>query len=402
MIAGKRLVQLVPESQKDPGRILRPAPLLFGLFYFLIEFAILIDLFHRAITFWLVVKSLAILLIFFSLDSILRTANLIGIRGRLWLFSLALAATILIDAFLYPALDPSQEPNTLLLLSYLLILVAIPYLLLVFAYNHLDRFFTKIFKFQTYTLLNHDLYTNRTDRFLLLQKRVPKLQGQIFFLITPLIAPKSQEEEGFIQIKRAFIRLIHFWYAHEFEKVQLWATLPLFAIVLSAIAFAITLFILDSMEFPYYENVTKMILATIFLTILYISMLYHINTLLNPKYYLWQIDRLFRRLSIKFKGPNQRQKVLLFLDKNFLIEIYDTKSESFLTLNSSRAFERFILFGKLDRAGRNNVVNIFVSLFMVLYLTIFSIILQKSPVDRLIERLQEQGVIHLLEKGIGQ
>jgi len=290
-----------------------------------------------------------------------------------------------------------------LLLVYLLILLLIPSLLLVVAYEKLELLFHRFFKFKTLQVLHHDIYTSQRDYSLALQsyRRKREREGEeeidVYFLITTLISPEGQREENFRRVKRGLIRLIYFWYAYQFERVYLRFLLPLFAIMVSGVAFGVTLLILDSLELEFHSNVVKMVLVTLFLIVLYISMLYHINTLLNPQYYFWYMDRLFRESRIKFRGPNYRQKILLFLDRNFLITIFDEKYDRRMVLNSSSDFERFVIEGEIDLEGRNTIVNIFVSLFMVVYLTIFVTVLYESRVDTFIKGWEQKS--SLLERG---
>jgi hypothetical protein len=116
-------------------------------------------------------------------------------------------------------------------------------------------------------------------------------------------------------------------------------------------------------------------------------MLYYVNKFLDPNYYLELINNLFRSSKINFRQEvNNNQKVILYLDKTFLITIYDKNTDDFNTLNTDKEFIKFVLDFSLDKEGRDYIINIFVSVFMVIYTAIFVQVLVDNEVDKSIKK----------------
>ncbi len=291
-----------------------------------------------------------------------------------WVYFAGSAVLILILAFVAynPKFSYSLEMG--LLLS---ILTFIPFILIIFSENILHILYHSFLRYRFFTVKGHDFFTQNED----LQHQVNKINKKInvFFIITPItknIEPTLKEE---------FCKLIYFWYASANCRTSLRLWLPLFSVLVSIASFFIVLFILERLEFGEYNNFIKMGYVLIFLSILYISMLYHINNFLNPHYYKQRIDKLFKKFGINFRNLEHSNKLLLYLDKNFLVNIYDKKNNRQLNLNSSNSFEKFILKADLDVKGRNIVVNFFITFFVLAFLTIYVTVLAESDTDKFIK-----------------
>ncbi len=57
------------------------------------------------------------------------------------------------------------------------------------------------------------------------------------------------------------------------------------------------------------------------------------------------------------------------MEKNFLIKIID--QHNILTLNNNSEFEDFILEEKIDSEEKRSIISIFISLFIIVYITTF-------------------------------
>ncbi|NOZ91183.1 MAG: hypothetical protein GXO60_07880 [Epsilonproteobacteria bacterium] len=126
-------------------------------------------------------------------------------------------------------------------------------------------------------------------------------------------------------------------------------------------------------------------------------MLHYVNKFLDPNYYLELINSLFRSSKINFKQEvNNNQKVILYLDRTFLITIYDKNTDNFIILNRDKEFIRFVLDFYLDKEGRDYIINIFVSIFMVIYIAMFVQVLVDSETDKAIK---ESNIIKGIKNG---
>ncbi len=269
----------------------------------------------------------------------------------------------------------------------------------------LHLFFRYLFKYRVCEIENWDIFTNKID-YLKDEKVDNRNKKETIFFITSLTCTddidndKYLEKERLEDIKREYVKLAFFWYAHNFDRVKLRATLPFLSFVLSILFFVFYFFILDNLDFGEYNNFIKMSAITLFLFILYYVMLDHVNKFLNLNYYIHSIDTLFKKSNINFKDIKYTQKILLFLDKTFLISIYDKKLDSFTTLNEDRNFENFILNADLDKEGRDYIINIFVSIFIVIYITIYVEVFVESDADRFVKDSKSRLMIDKIEHNI--
>jgi len=272
--------------------------------------------------------------------------------------------------------------------------------------NFLYLFFSIFFKYHVYIVEKHDFFTNEIDYIYKLRDMNGKTskskkdrdKSKVVFFITPLIELNTSSR-NYKKIVSEYIKLVFFWHSYKYNKVKLRATIPLFAFIFSTIFFIYALFILNNLNLyvsasghiissPFLENnFFKMSCVIVFSIILYYSMLYYLNKFLDPNYYLERINRLFRRSKINFKKEvNNNQKVILYLDKTFLISIYDKNIDDFVLLNSDKEFIDFVLNFYLDKEGRDYIINIFISVFMVIYIAIFVEVLVDNEVDKIIKR----------------
>jgi len=260
--------------------------------------------------------------------------------------------------------------------------------------NLLPLYFKTIFNYKAYKIKNHDFFTNEIDY--IFNENIRDKKDGVFFFITPIEKMFFKDEEEKREAKEKhkkliekFTELAFFWYAYKFEKVKLRSSIPIFSFLLSAVFFIYTLFLLNSLNIDNKvidSNILKMSFVVIFSIVLYYSLLIHVNKFLDPEYYLDSIFEILESLKINFpKNLTNDQKVILFLDKTFLINIYNAKTKEFFSLNNNKKFIEFILKYNLDKEGRDYIINIFVSVFMVIYITIFVTILVDSETDKFIK-----------------
>jgi len=266
-------------------------------------------------------------------------------------------------------------------------------------------FFSIFFKYKPYIVKKHDFFTNEMDYIYALRKK--KNRDKVIFFITPLTKNKSNMKH-YKEIMNEYVKLAFFWYAYKYNRVKLRANIPIFAFIFSVIFFIYTLFILNSLDLytihsnkiinNFLENnFFKMSCIIVFSIVLYYSMLHYVNKFLDPNYYLELINSLFRSSKINFKQEvNNNQKVILYLDRTFLITIYDKNTDNFIILNRDKEFIRFVLDFYLDKEGRDYIINIFVSIFMVIYIAMFVQVLVDSETDKAIK---ESNIIKGIKNG---
>ncbi len=290
-------------------------------------------------------------------------------------------------ALILYTLNLYQKEYHIFLIEYIFIILLIPLFLVFFSKKILILLYEIIFSYKYIDVKNHDFYTNSND-FL---KHIKDKNRGVYFFILPLI---KNSDDNFDKIKRSFEKLISFWYTSEFDKVKLRFFLPLLSISFSIISFIITLYLLDNADM---SNVGKMTFATIFLLVLYLCMLYHINIFLDPLYYMKDIDRHFKSSNINFPKQSQKQsqKIMLFMNKVFLFKINDKDMDRMIDLNTSEEFENFIHRSKMDKKGRDLLIQIFISVFMVIYLTIFVEVLVDDYADEFIKK-NEQNITKMM------
>ncbi len=267
------------------------------------------------------------------------------------------------------------------------LLMIIPYIFIVLPKTLLVLLFHKILRYRFFEVENSDFYTDALDYDIVISNEAEAKKYDIVFIVTSKTLSKG---DNFNLLKQNFAKLIYFWYAHKYEKVYLRFILPIWSILWGIIFFIATLSTLDHVSFQTDNNVIRMSFVVIFLTILFISMIYQINDTLNPKDYINDIIKDFKRLHIKFKeGLEPAQKFFLFLDRNFLIYIYDKKYDRRVLLNKDKSFEEFILDAQLDKEGRDNIASIFVTIFIVIFIEIFVQVLADSKTDDTIEDINK-------------
>ena len=79
---------------------------------------------------------------------------------------------------------------------------------------------------------------------------------------------------------------------------------------------------------------------------------------------LKELDRTY------FNNQEYRQQIKLFLDRNFLIYIHDKQQDTHFCLNESKDFQEFIAQERADEEGRNLIVMVYISFFMILFIEV--------------------------------
>jgi hypothetical protein len=173
------------------------------------------------------------------------------------------------------------------------------------------------------------------------------------------------------EILYRFLELIMFWYATKFNQFRFRFTMMIYFTFISILYFATTLFIIEKAKIE--SNFQIGVLITISLVFLYTIMLSYINHLLNTKFYL---DKVHQKLKKHFFKPfTNEQKILLFLQRSFNITIHDHIANRRLNIDSNKEFKKMINKQLYDEHGRNLIVGIFLSLFFIIYIELFSNIL---------------------------
>jgi len=201
------------------------------------------------------------------------------------------------------------------------LLMIMPYMFITLPRKVWSRFiYEKILGYKSFEVSKSDFYTNALEYNLAIEKDERAKDADVVFLFS--IQTHLKDKQNFDRLKENFAKLIYFWYAYRYERVYLRFILPAWSIFLGFLFFIATLTTLDKLE----SNIIKMSFVVLFLTLLFIVMLYQINTTLDPKGYLNHIIKEFRRLKINFRdGLEPAQKLFIFLDANFLVYIYDKK-----------------------------------------------------------------------------
>lgn len=109
-----------------------------------------------------------------------------------------------------------------------------------------------------------------------------------------------------------------------------------------------------------------MALIAISLSILYFTMSSHINNFLHSDFYTNSILKELNK--IYFDKHDHRQQLKLFLDKNFLVYIHDKQHDNYFCVNESKDFQNFIFNKKGDEEGRNLIIMVYISFFMILFI----------------------------------
>jgi len=278
------------------------------------------------------------------------------------------------------------EQAITLLMVMMFVFITLPKKTLVFLYRY-------ALKYKFFNVSNSDFFTSSLDYDMAIDsKKIDDNGDTIFIINTKVNQKKDIKDDKFNSIKQYYAKLIYFWYATKFEKVLLRFILPLWSVIFGILFFVIILAILDNIDNVEQVNIIRMSFVVLFLTILFMSMIYQINNTLDARGYMQHINRGFKNANINFGDIKPSQRVLLFFDRTFMVYIYDTKFDRRVLLNNSKSFERFILKADLDKEGRDNIASIFVTLFIVVYIEIFAQVLSDSKTDMTIKDINKTVV----------
>ena len=239
------------------------------------------------------------------------------------------------------------------------------WLFTIFFFNYLtNRYFIDIpfrifLNMRTHIIKNVDLFTSVKEY------TEHHTKNDIYIDIVPLAETYGNDEE-FLKIQTMYLRLVKFWYAQKNYTFKLRYYFPLLITLGGLVYFFYLLnFINDIPDIEFDQQYMLMILS---LTMLYLSMSHHIHTFLNSRFYMQNI--LQELDSTYFNNQEYRQQIQLFLDKNFLIYIHDKHQDTHFCLNESKDFQEFISQEKVDEEGRNLIVMVYISFFMILFIEV--------------------------------
>ncbi len=302
-----------------------------------------------------------------------------SIRINLLWTSLTAALLIIICIILSKKTDVSLNIEDILWL--IPIWIALPLLLSIFTTKLLGIPYELFLGFDIVTYKNQDLFTSITDRFRN-RSNDDKIEINIFLLSN--YEDKDDDKcckrcKRYLQIEQAYSKLIMFWYSQKYHIIKLRSTFPMLALLMGSIYFFIILWLLDNIDTL--TNIDKSILISISLIVLYFALTSHINKFLDSQFYIDSILDSFKKVN--FKNIKHTHKVKLFFDKNFLVYIHDNKHNRHICLNNDKSFNNLILNGKFDKEGRNLIIMVFISLFLILFVELSVNVLVDSKVDEI-------------------
>ncbi len=235
----------------------------------------------------------------------------------------------------------------------------------IFFFNYLanqyliDIPFRIFLNMRTHIIKNIDLFTSVKEH------TEHHKKNHIYIDIVPL-AETDKDSEEFLKIQTMYIRLVKFWYAQKNYIFKLRYYFPLLITLSGLIYFFYLLdFIEDIPDIKFDQKYMLMILS---LSMLYFVMSHHIHTFLNSRFYMQNILKELDRTY--FNNQEYRQQIKLFLDRNFLIYIHDKQQDTHFCLNESKDFQEFIAQERADEEGRNLIVMVYISFFMILFIEV--------------------------------
>jgi len=238
----------------------------------------------------------------------------------------------------------------------------------------IDVPFRLFLNMHTHTITNIDLFSPTKE----ITEHHKK--DDIYIDVIPL-TEKQDEDENFNKIQTMYLRLVKFWYAQKYYTFKLRYFFPLLITFASLIYF---FYLLDFInDIPTDSNNSKIEfdqqygLMMLSLTILYFTMSHHIHNFLNSRFYMNSIVKELNK--IYFDHHQYRQQILLFLDSNLLIYIHDRNQDTHFCLNESKDFKEFINEERADEEGRNLIVMVYISFFMILFIEIMANRYQPPP-----------------------
>ncbi len=289
----------------------------------------------------------------------------------LWILS------IIIVLFIISILITNSILDTIFIL---LIWSGLPTILYIFSKKFLEFPYKAFLDFKLITLKEHDLFTTTKKCAHSENLRNNKIIIKLFRVSNY----NKNNKKDFSIIEGMYFRLIMLWYAQENYRSKLRLTFPFLALILGVGYFYLLLWIIETND--YSGDIGKMILITISFVILLFALTKHVNNFLDSNFYFDSILENFKNIS--FNNLKHTHKIKLFFDKNFLVYIHDNRQNRSICLNHERSFEKFILNGKFDIKGRNLILTIFSSLFLILFIETSVEILIDSPTDEFIKSYQ--------------
>jgi hypothetical protein len=250
-----------------------------------------------------------------------------------------------------------------LLLSYHLLLLfsVLPFILIAITNLHLlDIPYNFFLDMEVTSLYNLDLFTH-THHVTEHHKEKEKIYIDVFSL------SEGFQDKKFKSIKNHYIRLVKFWYAHEYYLFKLRYYFPVLALLFGIMLFFIALYTLKiNLSTPTYLEVTS--IMSLFLAIFYLSVTFHVNSFLHSKFYMGNILKALN--DTHYDNHEYRHQLRLFLDKNFLIYVHDRKHDRYICVNNNKSFQDLISKEKFDKEGRNHILTVFISFILILLIEV--------------------------------
>ena len=269
-------------------------------------------------------------------------------------------------------------------LHFLTIWLITPFLLVYIAnYYLIDIPYSIFLNMHTHTITNTDLFSATKLHTNHHQK------DEIYIDVFPQSENQDQE---FVKIKMMYIRFIKFWYAQQNYLSKLRYFFPLLASIGGMIYFFCLLNFIQTLKL---DDSSNMALMGISLTILYFTMSHHINSFLHSKFYMSNI--LNELNKIYFDSHEYRHQLRLFFDKNFLVYIHDKNYDRHFCVNTSKYFQEFIAQEKFDGEGRNLIITVYISFFMIFFIETSVNILASSSISTV-----ETNKIHIEQNHQGE
>ena len=248
--------------------------------------------------------------------------------------------------------------------------LTIIWLFLPFSFTYiLNRFFIDIpYKYflniHTSTIKGVDLFTSTKQ----ITKHHRKDDIYIDIIQQTKLPDSKIAEKDYLKIQTMYLRLIKFWYAQKNYTFKLRYYFPIFISIISLVYFFYLLDFIHEIQknSSSIEGIQSMGAIGISLTVLYFTMSHHINSFLHSEFYTSSILKELNK--VYFDKHNHKQQLKLFLDKNFLIYIHDKKHDTHFCVNESKDFQDFISTKKADEEGRNLIIMVYISFFMILFI----------------------------------
>jgi len=221
-------------------------------------------------------------------------------------------------------------------------------------------------------LLNFNIYLKEKTNLLHSSKEYKNHRKRIYIYVTKTGNQYNIEKNSLLLYR--FYELFMFWYANAFYQFKYRLTMTLFFIFISIISFLSFIYLLDHANIDNFQNSLLIIVYLIFLSMV---MLLHINSFLNTDDILNKIDKDLNKFF--FKTSTNRQKILLFFQKNYTVYIDDKIANRRIILNDNIDFRKMVKDGFFDEKGRNLIVTIFMSILFIVFIQLSSVMFIAQP-----------------------